>query len=225
MTQAAAPTFKNQSFALAACVVSAIGERIIAESLETSLSFIMRRSLRFTQSARRVCRQALNWRIARAFCAVWFTLTSIGFPSTLPQLAGSSCATNSGQNCRCSIAKRMSGTCCCAGDSKPQAPKSCCSAKPSVPKLTGPVVPSCCPSKATAQGVATTPQKVELNIARCGCDTDSPENVSLAQEPRLSAPAAVISLLETTVAFVALPDDRVESALRQPPVPPPKVVL
>jgi hypothetical protein len=224
-TRAAAPTFKNSAFSLAACVVSPIGEHKIAASVETLLSVIMRGSLHFTPSARRVCRQALSWRLVRAFCAVWFTLTSVGFPAALQQFGGSNCASNPGQNCRCSITKRMSGTCCCSRDSKPQATKSCCSVKPSVPKLTRPVAPSCCPSKSTAQCVAATPQKVELSISRCDCGSEFPDSVSLAQEPRLSAPAAVISLPETMVAFVALPDDRMESALRQPPEPPPKIVL
>lgn len=224
-TRDAAPTFKNSAFSLTAFVVSPISEPKIAASLETLLSVIMRGCLCFTQSARRVCRQALSWRLARAFCAVWFTLTSVGFPAALQQFGGANCASNPGQNCRCSITKRMSGTCCCSRDSKPEATKSCCSVKPSVPKLTRPAAPSCCRSKSTAQRVAAPPAKVELSIARCDCGSESPESVSLAQEPRLSAPTAVFSLPETTVAFVALPDIRMESAWRQPPVPPPKIVL
>ena len=73
--------------------------------------------------------------------------------------------------------------------------------------------------------MAATPRKVELSISRCDCGSDSPEGGSLIQEPRSLATVSVISLPETTVAFVALPADRVESALLQPPVPPPKIVL
>lgn len=185
----------------------------------------MRGCLYLTQTVRQLRRRTLSWRTARLFCAVWFALTSIGLPSNLMSLGGPSCARNPGQNCRCSITKRMSGTCCCARDSKPQATKSCCSTKHTGPKLSASVAPSYCPSKSSTQSVVATPPKVELSIANCDCGSDSPASVPLAQEPRLPATVAIISLPETTVAFVTLPTERVESALLLPPVPPPKVVL
>lgn len=184
----------------------------------------MRGSVCFKQSSGRIYRQASRWRTARAFCAVWFALSSVGFPLSLSRLGGASCATNPSQQCRCSLTKRMSGKCCCSRDSKPQATKSCCSAKQSVPKVSQ-AEAICCASKPSVPTVAATPQKVELSIARCDCGSDSPEGVSLSQEPRLPAITAVISLPETNVAFVALRADRVESALLLPPVPPPKIVL
>lgn len=185
----------------------------------------MRESLRFTKMARRACRQTLSWWTVRAFCAVWFTLTSVGFPAALQQFGGSNCASNPGQNCRCSITKRMSGTCCCSRDSKPQTAKSCCSVKRSVPKLTETAAPSCCSLKSKGLRVSATPQKSELSVSRCDCSSDFPESVSLVQEPRLPATVSVISLPKATVAFDALPVEWVESALLQPPVPPPKIVL
>ena len=110
----------------------------------------------------------------------------------------------------------MSGTCCCSREAQPQLAKSCCSVKKSAPKLFEPTASACCSSKAP---------KIELSIARCDCGSDSPEGVSLIQEPRLPATSAAISWPETNVAFAVLPADWVESALLSPPVPPPKVVL
>ena len=179
---------------------------------------------RVIQSARQLCRLAFSWRSARVFCAVWFALTSVGFPLSLSQLGRASCATNPGQQCRCSLTKRMSGTCCCSRGSKPQATKSCCAAKQTASRVAPPEA-ACCSSKSTGPTVAATPQKVELSIARCDCGSDSPQGVSQSQEPRLPVMATVISVPEPNIAFVAFPDDRVESALLLPPVPPPKVVL
>lgn len=185
----------------------------------------MRWCLRLTHSARQTCRQTLTWRTARLFCAVWFALTSVGLPGSLSLVSGQSCARNPGSQCRCSLAKRMSGTCCCGRESQPQLAKSCCSAKKSAPQVAPPSAAGCCSSKSKAQrGVVPSP-KVELSIARCDCGSESPENLSLAQEPRLPVAVTVISLPEINVAFVALPTNRVESALLLPPVPPPKVVL
>lgn len=178
----------------------------------------MQSCLRFTHSIRQICRYALSWRTARVFCAVWFTLTSIGLPGSLSLFGRSSCAINPGAQCRCSLSKRMSGTCCCSRDAQPQPAKSCCSVKRSAPKWSEPTASACCSSKSP---------KIELSIARCDCgsDSDSPNEVSLIQEPRLPATLSEISLPETNVAFAAFPEDRVESVLRLPPVPPPKVVL
>lgn len=185
----------------------------------------MRGSLRFTEMARRACRQILSWRVARAFCAVWFSLASVGFPDALQQFGGSNCMSNPGQTCRCSITKRMSGTCCCSRDSMPQTAKSCCSVKRSVGKLTETVASRCCSSKAKGPPLTTMPQKNELSISRCDCSSDVPERVSPIPEPRLPATVSIISLCETAVTFVAFPVERVEGALLQPPVPPPKIVL
>lgn len=181
--------------------------------------------LRFAHAARQSCRQSLNWRTARLFCAVWFTLTSIGFPGSLSLVSGNSCARNPGSQCHCSLTKRMSGTCCCGRESQPQLAKSCCSAKKSVPKAAESADVSCCSSKSKPQRIATTPPIAELSIARCDCGSESPESVSLAQEPRLAVAVSPISFPEMNVAFVASPAVRVESALLLPPVPPPKVVL
>lgn len=186
----------------------------------------MRWRLRFTHSAQQLCRHSLSWRTARAFCAVWFTLTSIGLPGTLSLMSGKSCARNPGSQCRCSLVKRMSGTCCCGRESQPQLAKSCCSVQKSNPEVTEPTVAGCCLSPSKAQRVsATTSPKAELSISRCDCGSESPESVSLAQEPRLPVAVALISLPQMDVALVALPAGRVESALLLPPVPPPKVVL
>lgn len=185
----------------------------------------MRWCLRSIHSARQFCRQALNWRTARVFCAVWFTLTSIGFPGSLSLLSGKNCARNPGSQCRCSLAKRMSGTCCCGRESQSQVAQSCCSAKKSNPKVTEPTAAGCCPSASKAQRVAAAPTKAELSISRCDCGSEPPESVSLAQEPRLAVAVAPISFPEMNVAFVASPTDRVENALLLPPVPPPKIVL
>ncbi len=178
-----------------------------------------------TRSIPKFCRQALSWRSARMFCMVWFALASMGFPLSLSSSGKSNCAVNPGQQCHCSLAKRMSGTCCCGSETKRQVTKSCCSVKQSVPKLSEPATPSCCSSKSTGLRLAMSSQKVELSISRCDCGSGSPDGVSLAQEPRLPVTASVLSLPDTTVAFIAIPIEWVESAPLQPPVPPPKIVL
>ena len=188
-------------------------------------SIFMRWCLRIAHSTRQLGRHSLSWRTARLFCAVWFTLTSIGLPGSLSLMTGSSCARQPGSQCHCSLAKRMSGTCCCGRESQQQLVKTCCSAKKSAQKVTGSTEIGCCSSKSKPPRIAVMPPKAELSIARCDCNSESPENVSLAQEPRLPATVSVISLPETTVAFVALPSERVESALLLPPVPPPNIVL
>lgn len=72
--------------------------------------------------------------------------------------------------------------------------------------------------------VANSP-KVELSIARCNCSSEAPDNLLLTQDPRLPATTSVVVLPETSVSFVVLPVERVESAFLLPPVPPPKLVL
>lgn len=192
---------------------------------QNSASIVMRWCRSVTHSARRTCHQALTWRTARMFCAVWFTLASIGLPGSLSLMSGKSCAQNPGSQCRCSLAKRMSGTCCCGREGQVQLAKSCCSAKTSHSKVNEQIAAGCCPSKSKTQRTAATLPRAELSISRCDCGSESPENVSLAQEPRLPVPVAAISLPEMNVAFVASPANRVESALLLPPVPPPKIVL
>jgi len=70
-----------------------------------------------------------------------------------------------------------------------------------------------------------TSPKAELSISRCDCSSEFPENVSLAQEPRLPVSPLVILSPQSVETFLALPVDRFESASLSPPVPPPKVVL
>lgn len=181
--------------------------------------------LRHTYSTPLFCRQALSWRSARVFCTIWFTLTSIGFPLSLPSIGKSNCAVNPGQQCRCSLAKRMSGTCCCGRESKPQPVKSCCSAVWSAPKSSPPSAAACCSKKLTAQSVSAKTTQVQLSISPCDCGSESPTSISLNQEPRLLATATVTPSPEVAVASVAILVERVESALLQPPVPPPKIVL
>lgn len=188
-------------------------------------SIFMRWCLRITHSTRQLGRHSLNWRTARLFCAVWFTLTSIGLPGSLSLMTENSCARKPGSQCHCSLAKRMSGTCCCGRESQQQLVKTCCSAKKSALKVTESTGTGCCSSKSKPQRAAATSPRAELSISRCDCGSESPENVSLAQEPRLPVTVAAISFPEMNVAFVASPADRVESALLLPPVPPPKIVL
>lgn len=182
----------------------------------------MRCCRQFTKTVRSVRRQTLNWRTARFFCALWFALTAIGFPSNLSLLGGSTFARNPSQSCHCSVAKRLSGTCCCARDSIPKSGSTCCSAKKQT--LNSPVVNDCQPKTSARCAIANSP-KVELSIARCDCNTESPDNMSLTQEPRLPATVPVVVLPETSISFRLLPGERVESALLLPPVPPPKLVL
>lgn len=176
----------------------------------------MRCCLRLNRRAGHSDRSALSWRAARAFCVVWFLLTSIGLPFNLPQTGEKTCARNPGAQCRCSLKKRLSGTCCCGRDAGPQLAKSCCSVKKSQPKLPEPIASACCSPKGRTH---------ERSISRCDCGSESPENISLDQEPRLPVLSSRILWPQVTAAFVVLPADRVESAQRLPPVPPPKVVL
>ncbi len=198
------------------CVVFTRRSLIMPTVFGNPVSSVMHLCLRLNASVRQTLRHTLSWRTARVFCAVWFTLTSVGLPMGLSSLGNTSCARSPGSQCRCSLSKRLSGTCCCSRDAQPQLVKSCCSDKKSAAKLSEPIASACCSSKAPAQ---------ELSIARCDCGSDSPESVSLNHEPRLPATSSVISVPETNVAFAVLPADRVESALLLPPVPPPKIVL
>lgn len=177
------------------------------------------------RSVRRFSCQAFTWRAARAVCALWFLVSSTGFSGGLSLLSGQSCARNPGTQCHCSLAKRMSGTCCCGREAQTPAAKSCCSIKQPAPKSTEPTERGCCSTKSKPPRVAASPEKVELSIARCDCGPDSPESVSLTQEPRLLVAVAAISFSEMTASFVPSPADQAESALLLPPVPPPKIVL
>lgn len=201
---------------MADCVVFKVTCTIIRPNLWNPASIVMRWCLRFTHSARQLGRHSLSWRTARLFCAVWFALTSIGLPGNVSQIGGASCARNPGSQCRCSLTKRTSGTCCCSREAQAKLAKSCCSVKTSAAKLTEPIASACCSSQAP---------KLELSISRCDCGSDSPASESLIQEPRLPAVVSVISSPETAVALVVLPAERVASALLLPPVRPPKVVL
>ncbi len=158
---------------------------------------------RFTHTAEHLGRQALSWRTARLLCAVWFAMSSIGLPSSFSQLSDASCARDPGSLCRCSLTKRMSGTCCCKRKEKPKLATSCCSSKKPVSK----------------------PLKFELSVSRCDCPSESPEGVSLNQEPRLPAIVSVVACPDTVVAYIEATAERVENPLRSPPVPPPKIVL
>lgn len=178
-------------------------------------SLAMQRCPQFKRATRFIA-HLLRWRTARLLCAVWFTLTSIGLPGSFSQMGGVSCARNPGSQCRCSLTKRMSGSCCCSREAQQPLAKSCCSVKKVEPKLPQPAASACCWSRTL---------KVELSVTRCDCPSDAPESVSLIQEPRLPAAASVVFQPKMIAALVALPAERVESALLLPPVPPPKVVL
>lgn len=171
---------------------------------------------RITQLARTFFRHVVSWRTARAFCAVWFTLSSVSFPDCLALIVDASCARNPGSQCRCSMTKRLSGNCCCRSETKFQVTKSCCSNKKSAHNSKELAAFNHCSLKTS---------KVELGIARCDCPSDSPEGISLTQDPRLPASVSVFTWPEQSVSLIFFPVDRVVSALRLPPVPPPKVVL
>lgn len=187
----------------------------------------MHSCVRWTQLARQTCRRALTWRAGRLCCAVWFALVSMGLPGSLSLLSGQSCARSPGAQCRCSLAKRMSGTCCCGRhERQPQVARACCAATTADPQSAQPRAAGCCSSTSKAQQVMVkSPSKVELSIGRCDCGSESPERVSLVQEPRLPVVIADVLLPESNSGFVALPVRRVESACLLPPVPPPKVAL
>ncbi len=153
-----------------------------------------------------------------------YVLNSIVFPLGPLSTNNTSGAIIPGQQCRCSMAKRVSGSCCCRRESQPQPSKSCCPVVRSAPKHSQPAS-ACCSKKSATQSPTTTPRFVKLSIAPCDCGSESPVGVSLGQEPRLPAAPVATGLSNLAVVFIALPVDRVESALLQPPVPPPKVVL
>jgi len=181
-----------------------------------SSELVMQSCLRSTHLVQRFVYHSSSWRMARMVCAVWFALTSIGLPASFSLISGTGCARNPGSQCRCSITKRMSGSCCCRREAEPQDVKSCCSVKKSAPKLAEPKPSTCC---------STEKPKVEDSVSRCDCGSDSPAGMSAFQEPRLPTPATLISFMEIDVPFFALPAKWDESALLLPPVPPPKVVL
>ncbi len=186
------------------------------------VSSVMRWCLQLKSSAQQIVRRSMSWRTARAFCAVWFTLTSVGLPMSLSSFSQTACARSPGSQCRCSLSKRLSGMCCCSREaSQSQPAKSCCSTKKTAPKsfepnASEPNASTHCAAKAT---------RVEFSIARCDCAPDSPDGLSLVQEPRMPVAASAILLSATNGMFDAIPVDRVESTLLFPPVPPPKIVL
>ena len=172
--------------------------------------------IRFLQSARQFFRVSVGLRAARLCCAVWFALTSIGIPSFFVQPDDFESASVSASQCRCSLAKRLSGTCCCGRDAQAKQAKSCCATKKPASRLSKPLASAGCSSKAA---------KTELSVSRCDCVWGSPERASQIQDFRLPATVTEISPPEITVELAALPVKGFESVLLLPPVPPPKVVL
>lgn len=180
--------------------------------------------LRDSQPVVRLLQASVGWRGSRLFCAVWFTLTSLGFPLDLFNVRSTSCAVNPGQGCRCSMAKRMSGTCCCRNEAVPVAEQSCCSIKKSsssVPQAQA----ECCGSKKNPSVVSTKSSEVELAVAACDCSSDVPGGSSLEQQPRLLAAPVVLSELVVAVVVCKSGDKQAESASLAPPIPPPKIVV
>lgn len=186
----------------------------------------MFRLARLRQLSNQIHRSLRNWRGVRVFCAVWFTLISVGFPNTLAQLVSNARTTSVSRDCRCSLTKRLSGSCCCVRTGNVLAKKSCCSAGSAIPvRHKSTESRSCCAPATIREDVSSNSQETEFAVSRCGCDPDSSDKSTLTLEPRILVTASAIVIPVTVSIYDAFPTVRVESAMCQPPVPPPKIVL
>ncbi len=185
----------------------------------------------------------------RVALLVWYAASSIGLPAALHALRDDSSgsveiARNDG--CRCSIKKKLSGTCCCSLRKEaartpietPEAvaadhvqPKSCC-AKPNAAKTHAKVSKSCCSNKALAKTDAAgslsgqqTPRdgaEVARSISRCGCSSTG--DLELNSLSMLALPVGDSEpVICATVVEPIVPQSESWPSLRhEPPEPPPR---
>jgi len=197
-------------------------------------------------------RQLVSWRTSRWVFTAWFLFSSLGFPFVSASAAEKSCEQRPGQQCGCSLTKRMSGTCCCSrGSAPPRA--SCCSTNHAEAKKSPPAPSGCCTKKqlatptsrcavtAAKKGTVATTVGVSgdgsvqrardsrstdaLKIQSCPCGSEAVGLLVINQQPRLSPRGFSIAKSELAFISIDLPIERWANVPSQPPVPPPKVLL
>ena len=182
-------------------------------------------SLTFRQSCRRVGAVALHWLLI-----VWFALSSMGFPlsglSSTTQPETQACAVNPGSQCRCSLKKKLAGSCCCkqqpmakqtARESAVARPASCC-AKPS------PAKSACCAkSKVTPAKESSRPAASRiLAIESCDCGPEADHDRMNHPLPRLLVTKVIVSIAWPTSLWIAPLSERGQGDRIEPPTPPPR---
>ncbi len=197
----------------------------------------------------------LGLTVLRLGLVFWFAVSSMGFPSAMLALRNHSqnvSAIDFNDGCRCSIKKKLSGTCCCLPKSPDllsavemsrenvtdQMPsKSCCSkekAKTAQTKKTS--AKSCCASKFAvaisddaavssehAMGASGSADHSHFRPShRCGCNSNG--DVELNSWAQWALPAEDVEpvLFAANVDAIAFQCDGWSSLRHQPPEPPPR---
>lgn len=155
-----------------------------------------------------------------------FVTGTIGIPFPAGKSVASghaeSCAINPGQPCRCSLASRKLGTCCCAKGlvaskvhchTSKLAKRSCCEKRESTVAAT---------KTPTSQKPADKNSPKLLSLSSCPCGSSSSTTLWICGEPRLFAVSSPTNL-ERNAAEHPLPVDEIrQSPHRRPEVPPPR---
>lgn len=183
-----------------------------------------------SRTARRLPRLgSVGATLLRVGMTLWFIVLSLGLPALVtlgPSGAGGTCALRPGQDCRCSLKKKLSGSCCCHLDSATNSKEVAASeavarksreqqsAKTSATR-------SCCASKAEQ-----TDAKPEKGIARsgCSCRSDSEFEVMLQHVLALPVEHCEPFLIAIDELPIAANSARWPSVRHAPPEPPPRRV-
>jgi len=127
-------------------------------------------------------------------CCVWFVIVVYALTSSAFHSAATcertSCAINPGQQCRCSLIKRVSGRVAAIANHgrNPQILlRRCSNSADSFSTAVGLLREEVKCSVADREA-----QAVELSITQCHCGSESPAGVSLVEQPRLPVASAVI---------------------------------
>ncbi len=183
---------------------------------------------------------ALHWLLT-----IWFTISSVGAPlllvHTMPSEGMSGCASSPDGQCRCSLKKRMSGTCCCSRKSQQStdarevtssdsATRSCCGLKtPSEPSHE----PSCCSKKSISSAAdrstkraasksSDSPKERILAIESSPCGSDSHDELLVNLDPRLQLQEFLVTFDVPDDLRVAWLQARNVGERLEPPTPPPR---
>lgn len=134
---------------------------------------------------------------ARALLVLAFVASSLGIPFGLGGRGPAGCSARPGQECRCSLAKRMSGTCCCS-QPKSAAPTggSCCAsadAAPSKAPETAYLAEATCCSSGVKREIAAIPKSccaspVKVATKSC-CESSTADQDETPAVERQMAPA------------------------------------
>lgn len=170
-------------------------------------------------------------------CRVWFAialyvLTSVVWPFESGHDCGQGATVGRRSGCCCSAEKRANGSCCCAkpnkaialsfaaktNNSKGATDKRCCSKGPtkSLPSQNK----SCCGNKIAAQNDSAT-----LGWTACDCPSDPGSTLAPAFQPRICPQTEFAWNSPSPHNVFFAPTLIMIGADREPPTPPPKIVL